>query len=847
MDHTIIRDNMLIDAITDAQNGDEISVPVMTDSDRIKLTKEQWESVVTKELDIQVKMVNYYDEVMSVITLSHEKMSVEFEENTDYVTMYLGIYDNYTTGKSISFYVSQYTAENEWIQDGLDGFETDVKVYVGDRFKNGEEVYKVDLYQHIVNKDMKKQTVASVAGDPYIVEAGMISLHVNGNDYMSVDAKREVEIAPVPDFGDAKYADKEQILTAETGKIYDLNVAGTDGNFTVVTEFNVEVEDDATYYYSVPLFSMDNRDAAYAGGHKYMFMSIRTDGAVVYSDGMFSELSQRVDKLANGKHTLYVNLYHKDDIQYVTVCLDNTKVIDYPVSDTSVFNTFYCADYPSTYNYGMGQGVITDITSKVYAGTMLPENITEIDTLQETDSITGDLKVTTFFNEKTDAVALESGDSYTFKFNNKSNGTEVWENFVMAITGATGYEYMGSNEEVMIIRADSWGWGGEMSDFIYPDSGYGNPLVFKNDITDFEAFKSDLQAGVDCEVTVSRDGDTITYEAKIGKYTVSCIATSGIVLPEKCYVFFTGQNCDLTGFKTIDNNDTVIEEPTTEEPTEEPTTEAPTEAPTEEPTTEPEKVVTTEKGKNSAAQTIDENKIVEADKVVDTAIEKMATSVLKTIEVISNEAKTLTKDVFETMQKEGKNLTIGVTDENNQLQYSWTFANRTLKNTDMDIDLSIKFDTEKQAEIEKLTGRKNSLYIDFAHHGELPGPATIKTYVGDRYKNGEVVYLYYFDEEAQKVLLVGNKPLEVKAGYVEYTITHCSVYFLDAEKLEGVELDARSLKDATISVLDDAGIDAALNDLPQTGDTANVSMIIMLVCAAAAMMMAGILKVRKNN
>ena len=140
-----------------------------------------------------------------------------------------------------------------------------------------------------------------------------------------------------------------------------------------------------------------------------------------------------------------------------------------------------------------------------------------------------------------------------------------------------------------------------------------------------------------------------------------------------------------------------------------------------------------------------------------------------------------------------------------------------MDNTDMEIDLTITFDDAKKEEISELTGREDAMYISFAHHGELPGPATIKTYVGDKYKNGDVVYLYYFSEEEQKILMVGNKALTVKGGYVEYTITHCSTYFLMEEKLEGIEKDATSLDDASISLVEPEDEIA-----PGLGDTTSI-------------------------
>ena len=167
------------------------------------------------------------------------------------------------------------------------------------------------------------------------------------------------------------------------------------------------------------------------------------------------------------------------------------------------------------------------------------------------DTISGDLTVTTFFNEKTDAVTLKSGDSYTFKFNDKTNGDKNYENYVMAVTGAIGDAYTGAEQEVAIFRADAWGWGGGMSDFVAPD-GTGNKLEFQSD-ANFDAWVSEMQAGQDCTVTISRTGDKLDYTAKIGSYTISTSATSGKALPETCYVFFTGEKCALTGFTTTKN------------------------------------------------------------------------------------------------------------------------------------------------------------------------------------------------------------------------------------------------------------------------------------------------------
>ncbi len=302
-------------------------------------------------------------------------------------------------------------------------------------------------------------------------------------------------------------------------------------------------------------------------------------------------------------------------------------------------------------------------------------------------------------------------------------------------------------------------------------------------------------------VTVDKDGSTVIVGFNGSRATVSVIEAEKESTTEEETT--KKEEASTEEETTKKEEPTTKEEVSTEEETtvkEEPTTEKTTEEETENVTKPSEN--TKEEGKNSAPETVKKEEIVEPEKVVDTAVEEMEKSDEKTVEVVSPKPQTLTKEIFDTIKSKGKNLTVGVTDADNKLQYSWTFSDKAINNTNMNIDLTITFDAPKKEAISKLTGNKEAAYISFAHHGELPGPATIKTYVGDKYKNGDVVYLYYFDEENNKVLMVGDKPLTIKAGYAEYTITHCSTYFLMGEKLAGVAKDVASLDDANVNVKD---------------------------------------------
>ena len=155
----------------------------------------------------------------------------------------------------------------------------------------------------------------------------------------------------------------------------------------------------------------------------------------------------------------------------------------------------------------------------------------------------GDLTVTNFFNEKTDMVELKGDGTCTVKFHDVSNGVNGWDNYIFAIVSATGDAYTGLDQEVLIIRADRWAWGGNYGAF----STAADELVanFETDIN-WDSFESEMQAGVDVDLTLTREGNALTYNAKIGNYNVTFKGTSANDLPETLYFFLTGENCTLS-------------------------------------------------------------------------------------------------------------------------------------------------------------------------------------------------------------------------------------------------------------------------------------------------------------
>lgn len=240
-------------------------------------------------------------------------------------------------------------------------------------------------------------------------------------------------------------------------------------------------------------------------------------------------------------------------------------------------------------------------------------------------------------------------------------------------------------------------------------------------------------------------------------------------------------------------------------------------------------------GKNVSAAVISEDKLTNVDEVNSKLTDSLVNSSLAEVSIVSaKKAPTLSSNIFSQMKKNQNDITIGVTDENNRLQYQWSFSSDTITQSGIDMDLTISFDTDRENEVKEITGRDDLMYLSFSHHGALPGPAKIKTYVGNKYKDGDVVYLYYFNEDKNRVESVGgvNQGLVVKDGYVEYTITHCSLYFLSQETAQAIKaVDPDTVNDSPFNEVSEIADNGNSAD---TADTTRMFLYIMETLMAAA-------------
>lgn len=123
-----------------------------------------------------------------------------------------------------------------------------------------------------------------------------------------------------------------------------------------------------------------------------------------------------------------------------------------------------------------------------------------------------------------------------------------------------------------------------------------------------------------------------------------------------------------------------------------------------------------------------------------------------------------------------KEIIIDIKEKTSDYYYSWSFKRDKIK-TDLVLNFNVNFDSPNENIINNLSKNVEKTYLSFEHHGDLPSKAHMKIYVGDKYKDKEKLYLYYYNDTSNTIEFIDNN-IKVKNGFIEFNINHCSDYFL---------------------------------------------------------------------
>lgn len=119
----------------------------------------------------------------------------------------------------------------------------------------------------------------------------------------------------------------------------------------------------------------------------------------------------------------------------------------------------------------------------------------------------------------------------------------------------------------------------------------------------------------------------------------------------------------------------------------------------------------------------------------------------------------------------------------NNFSYNWEFKPENITDTSKDIDLSI---SKVDCYVDSLKDRNDIVFLDFKHSGKLPGKVNITIYpeeYDDYHEEEREAYLYQYNEKTKKYEFV-SKVEKLEYGELNFTIDHCTKYFISDTKLD---------------------------------------------------------------
>lgn len=146
------------------------------------------------------------------------------------------------------------------------------------------------------------------------------------------------------------------------------------------------------------------------------------------------------------------------------------------------------------------------------------------------------------------------------------------------------------------------------------------------------------------------------------------------------------------------------------------------------------------------------------------------------INITIKEDTVITAKDLEKIKNSKKTVNFNYYDADKKLKYSWIIDGSKLTDTN-DLLTTINNEVENKKAIQKLSNYADSLYVNLKQGDNLPAGAKIKLYIGDKYEDGDLVNIYAYLKDKNKLKLLDSK-LEVKDGYIEFDVANVSNYLV---------------------------------------------------------------------
>ena len=176
----------------------------------------------------------------------------------------------------------------------------------------------------------------------------------------------------------------------------------------------------------------------------------------------------------------------------------------------------------------------------------------------------------------------------------------------------------------------------------------------------------------------------------------------------------------------------------------------------------------------SGAQNTINVKVTRKEQATIDDLDKLLSGSNNTIDISINNVSSVNEDVLNRIKSSGKTVNLKYFDDKNNNVYTWVIDGKKLDSV-VTFNPLITFTSNNIQELMKDANYASGKVINFAHNGKLPANTIVKIFVGDEIQNNSLVNVYEYKDNA--FVLVKDK-LTVQNGYVEFSLEHCSLYFV---------------------------------------------------------------------
>ena len=170
-----------------------------------------------------------------------------------------------------------------------------------------------------------------------------------------------------------------------------------------------------------------------------------------------------------------------------------------------------------------------------------------------------------------------------------------------------------------------------------------------------------------------------------------------------------------------------------------------------------------------------------------------------TISLDSTKNSIVKKEIFDAIYGTNKTLII----ESNGIQ--WIFNGQKITNETKDIDVKVNIYQNREKDDDSALNSVNSIMIDFAKNGLLPGVAKVRIkadYALKDFIGINNLYVYYYDPESELLDPVAQQIDMTEDGYYEFYIEHNSKYMI-ANSIPNKKYISEKTDDLVINNIED--------------------------------------------